>query len=182
MAIEPADLAVPITLTPMKRRHLRAVCRIEQLCNPRPWSYSLFLSELRYAESRAYVVARRGHEVVGYAGLMVIADDGHVTNVAVHPDHRRQAIATRMMLALARRALDEHLAAMTLEVRVSNTGAQDLYRRFGFAPAGARKGYYADSGEDALIMWANDIDTDDYRARLRAIEADLPSETIMDGF
>lgn len=175
------DRLAPIRVEEMRRRHLRGVLRIEQLVNPRPWSLSLFMSELRYTESRAYVVARAEHEIVGYAGVMLIAGDGHITNVGVDPDHRRRAIATRMMLILARRALAEGAQALTLEVRMSNTGAHDLYRRFGFVPAGVRKNYYADGNEDALIMWATDIQSVEYRDRLLGIEDDLPSSTILDG-
>ena len=162
-----------ISIEPMRRRHLRGVLRIEQESNPRPWSLSLFLSELRYTDSRVYLVARSGLDIVGYAGLMLVAGDGHVTNVGVDPEHRRKGIATRLMLVLARRALAEGATALTLEVRVSNTAAQDLYRRFGFSPAGVRKNYYSDSNEDALIMWAEDIGTPAYRARLLRIEREL---------
>lgn len=174
------DRVSPIRVEAMRRRHLRGVLRIEQLVNPRPWSLSLFMSELRYTDSRVYLVARDGLEIVGYAGLMLIAGDGHITNVGVDPEHRRRAIATRMLLILARRALAEGAVALTLEVRMSNAGAQDLYRRFGFVPAGVRKNYYSDSNEDALIMWANDIDTPEYRARLFDIEQQLPSSTLIE--
>jgi ribosomal-protein-alanine N-acetyltransferase len=172
----------PVRVGPMRRRHLRGVLRIEEEVNPRPWTLSLFLSELRSPESRAYLVARVGIEIVGYAGLMLVAGDGHITNVGVDPAHRRQGIATRMLLELARRALAEGAEALTLEVRISNDGAQALYRRFGFVPAGVRKGYYATAGanEDALIMWATDIDSPDYRARLLDIEASLPTPTLLE--
>lgn len=174
--------SAPVRIGPMRRRHLRGVLRIEEQVNPRPWSLSLFLSELRHPESRAYLVARVGTEIVGYAGLMLVAGDGHITNIGVDASHRRQAIATRLLLELARRALDEGAEALTLEVRVSNDGAQALYRRFGFVPAGVRKGYYVHAGanEDALIMWATDIDTPDYRARLQEIEASLPTPTLLE--
>ncbi len=170
-----------IRLEPMRRRHLRGVLRIEEAVNPRPWSLSLFLSELRYTDSRAYVVARLGHDLVGYAGLMLVAGDGHITNVGVDPARRRLGVASAMLLALVHRALDEGAEALTLEVRMSNTGAQDLYRRFGFAPAGVRKNYYADANEDALIMWATEIDSPTYRERLRVIEAELPYPVLLEG-
>ncbi len=182
-----------ISVEDMRRRHLRAVLRIEQAVNPRPWSLGLFLSELRYRDSRIYVVARSGTDIVGYGGVMLIAGDAHITNVGVDEVHRRHKVATRMLLVLARRALAEGAVALTLEVRASNTAAQGLYRRFGFAPAGVRKNYYppetntehgsgsrppGQEPEDALIMWANDIDTAEYRVRLAEIEGALPSPTI----
>ncbi len=184
-----------VRIETMRRRHLRGVLHIEQAVNPRPWSLGLFMSELRYRDSRVYVVARSGVDIVGFAGLMLVAGDGHITNVGVDSGHRRSKVATRMLLVLARRALAEDAVALTLEVRMSNTGAQALYRHFGFIPAGVRKDYYPpDAGspvgtepgarppqlepEDALIMWANDIDTTAYRARLLAIERSLPSPTV----
>lgn len=162
-----------IEVEPMRRRHLRAVLRIEQHANPRPWSMALFASELRYRESRVYLVARDSTSVVGFAGLMIVGGDGHVTNIGVDRARRREGIATRLLLDLAGRAVAEGVDALTLEVRVSNEAAQGLYRRFGFAPAGVRKRYYADTNEDALIMWANDIDTPEYSARLRDLERSL---------
>ena len=86
-----------------------------------------------------------------------------------------------MLLALARGAIARDCVNLTLEVRMSNSGAQALYQRFGFVPAGVRKGYYPETGEDALVMWANDIDTPAYAARLAAVERAVPGRTILDG-
>lgn len=174
-AVDPEPYGIRVV--PMRRRHLRGVMAIEQQTNQRPWSLGLFMGELRMPTSRYYVVALDGHEVVGFCGLMVTADEGHITNVAVHPEQRRRAIATSMMLDTMRRAVELGLVGVTLEVRMSNTAAQELYRRFGFAPGGVRRNYYAEVGEDALIMWAHDIDGDDYAGRLRQIATRLrPSD------
>ena len=173
--------ALDVTITPMRRRHLPSVLRIEGEVYPRPWSEELFLGEITY-QSRAYVVARVGPEVVGYAGLLVIADDGHITTVAVDPRWRRHAVASRMVLELCRQAVERGCNQLTLEVRASNRGAQELYRHFGFAPAGVRKGYYADDGEDAIIMWAHEASSDEYAQRLASIAASLPGTTVREGF
>jgi ribosomal-protein-alanine N-acetyltransferase len=178
-ADDPGTLEVRIT--PMRRRHLRSVIRIEQQVYPRPWTFGLFLSEIGQRASRLYVVARVGGEVVGYAGLFRAMDDGHITTVAVDPAWHRHGIATRMLLALARGAIDRGCVNLTLEVRMSNSGAQALYQRFGFVPAGVRKGYYPETGEDALVMWANDVDRPEYAARLAGIEAGVPGTTVIDG-
>jgi ribosomal-protein-alanine N-acetyltransferase len=151
-----------IDIAPMRRRDLREVLAIEGRVYPRPWSRDLFLGELDLAHSRAYVVARRGHAIVGYAGIMVVADEAHVTTIGVDPSVQREGIGMRLMLALARAALARGVNALTLEVRLSNTAAQHLYRRFGFSPVGTRRGYYQDNGEDAVIMWAREVDTDEY--------------------
>jgi len=177
-AADPDDLEVVIG--PMRRRHLRGVLRIEQQVYPRPWSMGLFMSELGYRGSRVYVTARIGPAVVGYGGLMLVADDGHITTLAVEPRWHRHGIGTRVLHTLAVAAIDRGAKNLTLEVRVGNDAAQGLYRAFGFAPAGIRKGYYVESNEDALIMWANDVDTPDYARRLRALDASLPRPTVLE--
>jgi ribosomal-protein-alanine N-acetyltransferase len=174
------DAPLEVHLVPMRRRHLRAVLRIESQVYPRPWSLPLFMSELNLRTSRAYYVARVDGNVVGYAGLMLTGDDGHVTTIAVDPAWHRHKIGTRLLLNLAREGRHRSARHLTLEVRMSNTGAQALYRRFGFRPAGIRKNYYLETNEDAMVMWADDIDTDDYAARLAELEAGVPGTTIIE--
>jgi len=173
--------ALEVRITPMRRRHLRGVLRIEQQVYPRPWTFGLFLGEINQRASRVYLVARVGSDVVGYAGMFRAIDDGHITTIAVDPAWQRRGVATRMLLALARAAMDRGSRNLTLEVRMSNSGAQALYQRFGFVPAGVRKGYYPETGEDALVMWANDIDTEAYAARLRELEGGVPGRTVVEG-
>jgi [ribosomal protein S18]-alanine N-acetyltransferase len=166
-------LALPLEIVPMRRRHVRPVLRIEAQVYPRPWTLSLFLSELALRTSRAYLVALSDDEVVGYAGLMVTPDGGHVTTIAVDPSVQRRAVGTRLLLALTREAVGRGVDAMTLEVRLGNHSAQALYRTFGYVPVGVRKNYYPETNEDALVMWAHDVHRPDYQARLAAIEAGL---------
>ena len=180
MAAEPAAAAGRgpaedgVLVVPMRRRHLRGVVDIEERTNHRPWSLTLFQGELRQPTSRRYVVALDGHRVAGFAGLMLTGFEGHITNVAVDPDARRRHIATRMLLVLFREAIGLGVEDLTLEVRVTNRGAQELYRRFGFVPGGVRPNYYSDIKEDALIMWAHGIGTDEGSARLDELTASLP--------
>jgi ribosomal-protein-alanine N-acetyltransferase len=177
--IDPADLTV--RLTAMRRRHLRGVLHIENQVYPKPWSMGLFLGELALRHSRIYAVARVGPRVVGYTGVMFAVDEGHVTTVAVDPAWQRCKVASRLLVHTLRAGIGRGTKAFTLEVRMGNAGAQTLYRSFGFAPAGVRKNYYAEIGEDALIMWAHDVDTPEYAARLDALEAAIPGQTIVEG-
>ena len=177
MAAEPDVAALTVRIEPMRRRHLRSVLRIEAKVYPVPWSMSLFLSELALRSTRAYYVAFVGRQVVGYAGLMMTLDDGHVTTIAVDPAWHRHKIGTRLLLALAHEARRRGATSLTLEVRISNHAAQGLYRQFGFVPAGIRKGYYVETNEDALVMWAEDVGGDEYLQLLQAIEADVPGTT-----
>lgn len=173
---------VDVVLTPMRRRHLRGVLRIEHQVYPRPWSLGLYMSELALATTRIYVVARIGTAVVGYAGVMLVGDDGHVTTVAVDPTWHRRQIATRMLACLVHQSVDRGVHQLTLEVRMSNLGAQAMYRRFGFAPAGIRKRYYVDNDEDAMVMWAHDVNTPGHAERVAAIEAGVRGGTTPEGF
>jgi ribosomal-protein-alanine N-acetyltransferase len=164
--VEPLEVHV----MPMRRRHLRSVVRIEGQVYPRPWSHSLFVSELALRATRAYFAAKVGRDVVGYAGLMMSMSDGHVTTIAVDPAWQRHGIGTRLLVAVAREAIARDATALTLEVRLSNHGAQELYKRFGFTAVGVRKGYYADTGEDALVMWAYEVGAPAYAHLLDALE------------
>jgi ribosomal-protein-alanine N-acetyltransferase len=176
--VAPADLEV--VLGPMRRRHLRGVLKIEQQVYPRPWSMGLFMSELGFRTGRVYVVARVGSAVVGYGGLLLVPDDGHVTTLAVDPAWHRHQIGTRLLHTLATAGIDRGVKHLTLEVRVGNEPALALYRAFGFAPAGIRKGYYQETNEDAIVMWANDVDTAEYRERLDALATGVTGSTILE--
>ncbi|MGI9600255.1 MAG: ribosomal protein S18-alanine N-acetyltransferase [Acidimicrobiales bacterium] len=147
--------------------HVHDMRRIDSIVYRSPWSVDLWRRELaRPASEACYVAASVANGHVGHAGLLVQAGDGHVVTVAVDPERRRLGIATQLMLVLARRAVALGLDALTLEVRAGNQPAQSLYRQFGFGPAGVRPGYYADDGEDALIMWAHGVSEPAYTERL----------------
>ena len=182
MAVRPEEQGAELVvhLVPMRRRHLRSVLRIEALVYPRPWSLSLFMSELALRNTRAYWVARVEGAVVGYCGLMMTGEDGHVTTLAVDPAMHRRGIGTRLLLVLAGEAIRRGATALTLEVRMSNKPAQELYRKFGFRPAGVRRNYYVETNEDALVMWAHDVDTPEYARRLADIEAQVPGVTLVE--
>jgi len=177
---EPTPDDLVVHLVPMRRRHLRSVLRIEAQVYPRPWSLSLFLSELALRSTRVYTVARLDGVVVGYSGLMLTGPDAHVTTIAVDPAWHRHRIGTRLLANMVRQAMDHGARHLTLEVRVTNSPAQSLYRKFGFHPAGVRKNYYVETNEDALVMWAEDIDTSEYQARLDRIESAIPGATIIE--
>jgi ribosomal-protein-alanine N-acetyltransferase len=168
--------APEVELARMRRRHLRRVLSIEARVYPRPWSASLFLAELSQRGSRTYLVARHDSEVVGYAGMMFMGREAHVTNVAVDPDFHGRKVGTRLLLALATEAIAKGCDTLSLEVRVSNSVAQALYEKFGFSVAGIRRGYYIETNEDALVMVVRGADSTTYRLRLADIRAELESD------
>ena len=167
---------VRVVLEPMRPRDLPAVLDIEAAVYPRPWSHRIFTDELAQRRSRVYRVARVGRRIVGYAGLMLVQDDAHVNNIAVDPAWQGRGIATVLLLELVRVAVGRRARDLTLEVRVGNERAIALYRRFGLAPVGVRPGYYEETGEDAIIMWARGIDTEDYARRIDGIVLSLPED------
>ena len=128
-----------------------AVCAIEEATFARPWSRASIENELTNSCAR-YVVLRRGGETVGYAGMWLVIDEAHVTNVAIRKDLRGQGLGEKLMRALIQLAADSGMIWMTLEERRSNAAAQGLYRKLGFVDVGWRKRYYEDNGEDALLM------------------------------
>ena len=166
-----------VVLVAMNGSHLPRVTAIEKQTSDTPWSEAMFASELTMRSTRAYTVALVDGEVAGFAGVMMNGDEGHITTVAVDPAYRRRHIATRLLLQCAHEALRRRGRNMTLEVRMSNTAARNLYVRFGFAPVGLRRNYYPKTREDALLMTVDDIDTEDYARRLAAIASSVAATT-----
>jgi len=134
------------------------IYEIERLCFPDPWSKDSICYELEENPRAFYVVAEHSGQVVGYAGLWWIEDEGHITNVAVKPGFRHRKIAEGIVGVLLEFTLSEGIRHHTLEVRRGNEPAINLYNKFGFVVEGVRKGYYKFEGEDALIMWRHATD------------------------
>lgn len=145
-------LTARVVVDAMRLEDVRAVHEIEKLSFRTPWPAHAFEQELRGNRLARYVVARAGDAVVGFAGVWLMVDDAHVTTFGVHPDWRRQGIGRQLLLNLHELSVALGARQMTLEVRVSNAGAQALYRSFGFEIVGRRPHYYTDDGEDALVM------------------------------
>jgi len=151
------------TIRAMTRADLPAVAALEAAHHQRPWSEQVFRDELG-AENRIYLVAV-GPGVVGFGGVMVIGDEAHVTNLLVGSQHRGMGVGRRLMVELIGGAVADGARHLTLEVREENNAARTLYSRLGLAPVGVRPRYYGD--DDALILWAHDIDDPDYLKSLR---------------
>ncbi|MBW3594955.1 MAG: ribosomal protein S18-alanine N-acetyltransferase [Actinobacteria bacterium] len=173
LARDPEYGAVDIEITRMRRRHLRRVLTIEAKVYPRPWSTSLFLSELSQRTTRTYIVAKNEGEVVGYSGMMFTGREAHVTNIAVDPDFHGRKVGTRLLLYLVTEAIARGAEILSLEVRVTNSVAQNMYEKFGFAAVSVRKGYYIETNEDALVMVVDDARSTQYRLRLQKIREEV---------
>ena len=142
-----------VNIVPMNADHLDELEKLERICFSRPWSKKMLGEELEN-DCAAFLVAEEPetHRVLGYAGVLVMADEGYITNVAVFPEYRRQGIAAQIIKVFCDFAAGNHLSFLTLEVRPTNTAAIELYRSFGFEEVGRRKNYYDLPKEDALIL------------------------------
>ncbi len=154
-----------ITIEPMREEHLPEVMRIERRVFQPGWSEEAFRRDLRNPAA-LYLILRMDGKIVGYAGGWFIVDEFHITNIAVEPEYQQQGFGRRLLHRLLATARERGMRRATLEVRANNTPAQNLYKKFGFRPVGIRKRYY-DDGEDALIMWLDDLDTPEYGAFLK---------------
>lgn len=137
--------------------HLNGAAELEKLCFSSPWSATSLELLTNDGIGVGYILTvptAPGTEpaVAAYGGMLITVDEGQITNVAVHPDHRRKGFGAAIVRALLRHAKDERLESVSLEVRASNTAAIELYKRAGFVEAGRRKGFYNKPTEDALVM------------------------------
>ena len=142
-----------VRIVPMSADHLEEIAALERVCFSRPWSRNMLAEELEN-QCAAFLTALdpQTGKVVGYAGLLVAADEGYITNVAVFPEYRRRGVAGQLLKVFCDFAAGRHLAFLTLEVRASNYDAIALYGARGFRGVGRRKNYYEHPKEDAIIM------------------------------
>jgi len=139
-------------IRPMEERDIEEIAKIEEMCFAVPWTKSMFEEEMRNPDAH-YLVAELAGIIVGYIGFWKVIDEGHITNIAVHPGFRRRGCGRELIAAMIARAKELGITAATLEVRVSNKTAISLYESFGFTASGIRRKYYSDNDEDALLMW-----------------------------
>ena len=139
-------------IIPMTSEHLDQVAEIEQICFSDPWSKRMLSEHLENECAATLVALGEDGTILGYAGLLVVLDEGYITNVAVRPEYRRLGIAGELLSVFRRFAEGNNMAFLTLEVRDSNASARALYTKHGFSEVGVRKNYYDHPKEDAIIM------------------------------
>lgn len=140
----------------MTPEDVEAVHAIEQATFPTPWTLESFHYEMRENQYAYYILAEDDFgEIVGFCGMWLVIDSAQITNVAVVTKVRGQGIGEGLMQEAMKVAKLHNIDIMSLEVRISNEIAQNLYRKLGFKDGGIRKKYYQDNQEDALVMWVN---------------------------
>lgn len=137
----------------LKEEDIDQILKIEELSFATPWTRQSFENELKLNQFAVYLVLEKEGQIVGYCGMWLIVDEAHITNIAVLPEFRGQKLGEAILRMIMEVAKKRGAKTMTLEVRVSNTVAQSLYRKLGFMNGGIRKNYYTDNYEDALVMW-----------------------------
>jgi len=166
----------------LEHKDLKHVMDIDENAFSEPWSKALWEKELSRAD-RMYLGAFYEHQLVGFGGGLIIEKDFHITTMATQSNLRDRGVATLLLQTLIRSLLDlpENIDGITLEVRASNDSAQALYRKFGFAPVGIRRGYYQSDGEDALIMWLQDLTKTISEEKLKEIGNSICSRVRIEG-
>jgi ribosomal-protein-alanine N-acetyltransferase len=180
---------LPYAVTPMEVEDVPAVTAIERTVFSLPWSSNAFTYELHSNPSSEYLAlwylpwmnklravpallrpvrkllksARNDLALLGYGGFWMMVEEAHICTLAIRPEWRGRGLGDLLLASLIERALARQAEVVTLEARVSNITAQNLYTKYGFRTVGRRKGYYSDNGEDALIMTTSPIVSDEYQ-------------------
>lgn len=144
-------MQIKVKIRPMTLRDIDEVVKIEKQVYTWPWSPWIFFQEL-IAPDRYYFVAEAEGQIIGYAGLQWVLDEGHITNIAVRKEWQRRGVGSLLLENLISKAKKLNLKFLTLEVRASNKAAQKLYKKYGFVIEGIRRNYYVKPLEDAVIM------------------------------
>ncbi len=153
-----------IYINPLQKEDVNRVYEIESLSyGNHHWSKDSFYTEINNKIAKYYTARIPTGEIVGYMGTWHIVDEAHITTIAVHPDFLRQHIGECLIVKSLEDCYNKFIKYITLEVRVSNIPAIKLYEKYGFKSLGTRKGYYQDNNEDALIMWTENIFSDEYK-------------------
>jgi ribosomal-protein-alanine N-acetyltransferase len=145
-----------VTVRRMNSLDIDGVLAVEQQSFKTPWSRDGFVNEMNNDLCYYLVLVEEG-KIIGYAGMWLIVDEAHVTNVAVLSEYRGKKLGEKLMSALMEHAKNRGALRMTLEVRASNLVAQGLYEKLGFSSQGRRRNYYTDTQEDALVMWCDKL-------------------------
>jgi [ribosomal protein S18]-alanine N-acetyltransferase len=165
-----------LTIRPLQATDIEVVSQIDRQSFATPWSTQFYLNELVNNIARMFVAVKNG-EIIGYVGIQVVMDEGHITTLAVSPEHRGNNIGEHLLITALEAAIAMGAEHMTLEVRQTNTVAHALYYKYGFVSVAKRKGYYSDVGEDADILWAYNLTQTEWQHLFHAAKATLEEKS-----
>ena len=144
-----------LSIQRMQEEDLDQIMELEHRCFTLPWTREAFYNELFHNQFAAYFVLKEDEKIIGYCGTWIVIDEAHITNIAVLPEYRGRGLGEKLLSSMMEYCKGKGIERMTLEVRVSNTPAQSLYKKLGFQEGAIRKNYYSDNQEDAIVMWVN---------------------------
>ncbi|MGB9587253.1 MAG: ribosomal protein S18-alanine N-acetyltransferase [Armatimonadota bacterium] len=162
----------PVHIEQMRETDVEEVAELDKKCFPSPWSASAYRNEV-HNPSAYYIVARMDDRIIGYAGMWLIMDEAHITTIGVDPEFRGKGLGERILVSLLEEALHRGARRATLEVRKSNIVAQNLYHKYCFHAVAVRRGYYTNNGEDAIVMWVDDMWGEEFLKTLRKHREEL---------
>ncbi|ELC8442060.1 ribosomal protein S18-alanine N-acetyltransferase [Clostridium perfringens] len=140
----------------MNSSHVKGIFEVSKLSLAESWNIESIEKELSNKLAK-YLVALDGNKVIGFVGMWIVFDEGDITNIAVHPDYRKQGVGNLLMDSLIALCKESNITSLTLEVRESNLPAQNLYKKHKFTEEGVRKNFYDNPKENAIIMWRHNI-------------------------
>ena len=169
---------IDLKIDTMKMADLDDVMEIEQASFTLPWSRRMFERELANRKHSHFLIARNGADILGYIGFWMVLEEAHIVTIAVRSDFRRKGIGTILMAVALDMAARLGAIKATLEVRITNLHAQELYGKFGFITVAIRKNFYSDTGEDAYVMWIYDLESKirEIRSRFASVMERLQQE------
>jgi len=162
-----------IHIGPMRHSDIEGVSKLERRCYTLPWSSSAYVTEINNPNAHYLVGKTLDGDLIAYGGIWVIMDELHITTLAVDPSYRGQKVGERLLIVLMEEGIRRGASRATLEVRQSNRVAQNLYRKYGFQEVAMRRSYYSDNGENAVIMWAEELRSPGYQQLLREFKQQL---------
>lgn len=164
----------------LRLEDLDALIQIEATAyGPHHWSRDSFVAEINNKIARYYAVKNMQDELIGYIGVWNIVDETHITTIAVREDYRRKGVAESLIAKIIEDCYNSFIKYITLEVRASNKPAIGLYSKYGMKSLGTRKGYYQDNGEDAFIMWSDNIFSDSFKELFAKNKQDIENRLII---
>lgn len=169
-----------ISIDDLQKEDLDSLMEIESTAyGEHHWSRDSFVNELNNKVAKYYAVKNKDLELIAYMGVWNIVDEAHITTIAVREDYRRLHVGEALIAKMLEDCYNNYVKYITLEVRVGNIPAIKLYEKFGFKSLGVRKGYYQDNGEDALIMWTENIFHENFKDALKNIKINLENYLII---
>lgn len=161
-----------LSIKTMQKEDLEDIINIESKVFPDPWTYTMFADQVNLPDLYKLITIRLDDEIVGYGGLLIIRDEGHITNLAVKLERHSQGIGKAIVYFLFNLALEAGIKAISLEVRTTNLIAQELYKKFGFKNIAIRKNYYGYE-DDAFIMSIEQLNAPNTQKDLQEIRNSL---------